>query len=183
MNKIVLSLIALALLSISTNAQKINWISMNEALELQKKNPKKIMVDVYTNWCGPCKMLDKQTFQNKDVANYVNENFYAVKFNAEGNESITYKEREFLNPYYDASKPNKRNSSHQFADYLGVRGYPTVAFFDEQSGFLYPLTGFYKPNELEFYLKLFINNKHKEIKTKEDFQEYYDTFTPEFKAK
>jgi thioredoxin-related protein len=183
MKKILLSIILVAFLSTSITAQKINWITMNEALALQKKNPKKIMVDVYTNWCGPCKMLDKQTFQNKDVANYVNENFYAVKFNGEGNESLTYKENEFTNPNYDASKANKRNSSHQFADYLGLRGYPTIAFFDDNSEFLYPLTGFYKPNELEFYLKLFVNNKHKEIKTKEEFQEYYNAFKPEFKVK
>ena len=38
-------------------AQKINWVSFNEALELQKESPKKIIMDVYTNWCGPCKMI------------------------------------------------------------------------------------------------------------------------------
>ena len=183
MKKILLSIIAVSFLITTANAQKINWITMNEALALQQKNPKKIMVDVYTNWCGPCKMLDKQTFQNEDVANYINENFYAVKFNGEGNESLTYKENEFTNPDYNASKAKTRNSSHQFADYLDLRGYPTIAFFDEESNFIYPLTGFYKPNELEFYLKLFIKDKHKEIKTKEEFQEYYNAFKPEFKAK
>lgn len=179
----ILTLLAIAFLSTTINAQKINWISMDEALKLQKKNPKKIMVDVYTNWCGPCKMLDKQTFQNEDVAKYINEHFYAVKFNAEGNESITYKENNFLNPNYDASKANRRNSSHQFTNFLGLRGYPTIAFFDEEANFLYPLTGFYEPNQLEFYLKLFVNNKHKEIKSKEDFQSYFDAFKPVFKAK
>ena len=46
-----------------------------------------------------------------------------------------------------------------------------------------PLTGFYKPQELEFYLKLFIKDKHLEIKTKEAFQEYYNAFKPAFKTK
>ena len=36
-------------------AQEINWMSLENAVELQKKTPKKIMMDVYTNWCGPCK--------------------------------------------------------------------------------------------------------------------------------
>ncbi|WP_439132012.1 thioredoxin family protein [Polaribacter sp.] len=183
MKKKIVSLCAIAFVCISINAQKINWVSMDEALALQQKNPKKIMVDVYTNWCGPCKMLDKQTFQNEDVANYVNENFYAVKFNGEGNDTFTYKENEFSNPNYDASKANRRNSSHQFANYLDLRGYPTIAFFDEDGNFLYPLTGFYKPNQLEFYLKLFVADKHKEIKTKEEFQAYFDAFTPQFKVK
>lgn len=183
MKKTVLSLVIIAFFSSTINAQKINWMTMNEALELQKKNPKKIMVDVYTNWCGPCKMLDKQTFQNEDVANYVNEHYYAVKFNGEGDDAITYKENKFTNPNYDASKAKTRNSSHQFADYLGLRGYPTIAFFDEDANYLYPLTGFYKPNQLEFYLKLFVNDKHKEIKSKEEFQEYFKAFKPVFKAK
>lgn len=170
--------------SLIVNAQnKINWITMNEALALQKENPKKIMIDVYTNWCGPCKMLDKQTFQNEDVAKYVNEHFYAVKFNGEGNEALTYRENKFTNPNYDASRANSRNSSHQFADFLGLKGYPTIAFFDEKAQFIYPLTGFYKPQELEFYLKLFIKDKHLEIKTKEAFQEYYNAFKPAFKTK
>lgn len=165
------------------NAQEINWISLNKALELQKENPKKIMMDVYTNWCGPCKMLDKQTFKNKDVAAYVNKHYYAVKFNAEGNESINYKGRDFSNPSYDKSKANRRNSSHQFTNFMNIKGYPTIAFFDEKAGFLYPLTGFYKPQQLELYLKLFVNDKHKEMTSNDKFKEYYKSFKPVFKTK
>src|SRR5690606_41789628 len=55
----------------------IKWMTFNEALELQKKKPKKIFMDVYTDWCGPCKMLDKQTFRNPDVVKYINEHYYA----------------------------------------------------------------------------------------------------------
>ena len=76
-----LSLIFLFFVNI-TFSQEVNWISMDKAQELQKV-PKNIMMDVYTDWCGPCKLMDKNTFQNPDVANFLNENFYAVKFNAE----------------------------------------------------------------------------------------------------
>ena len=55
-------------------------------------------MDVYTEWCGPCKMMDKNTFANRDVLNYINENFYAVKFNGEGNEKINFFDQEFTNP-------------------------------------------------------------------------------------
>ena len=41
----------------STIAQEIQWMSLNEALEAQKKEPKKIFIDVYTVWCGPCKAI------------------------------------------------------------------------------------------------------------------------------
>ena len=65
-----------------TYSQEVNWISMDKAQELQKKVPKNIMMDVYTDWCGPCKLLDKNTFQNPDVSRYIREHYYAVKFNA-----------------------------------------------------------------------------------------------------
>ena len=54
----------LLLITISVSAQEINWMTFEEAIALQKKNPKKIMVDMYTVWCGPCKLLDRNTFHN-----------------------------------------------------------------------------------------------------------------------
>ena len=65
-------------------------MTLDEARAAQKKEPKKIFMDVYTNWCGPCKLLDKNTFQNPDVSRYISEHFYAVKFNAEGTEEIAF---------------------------------------------------------------------------------------------
>ena len=63
-------------------AQKIEWMTLAQAMEAQKAEPKKIFMDVYTDWCGPCKLLDKNTFQNPDVSSYISEHYYAVKFNA-----------------------------------------------------------------------------------------------------
>lgn len=160
---------------------KINWVTIEEAIELQKTAPKKIIMDVYTNWCGPCKMLDKNTFQNEDVANYINEHYYAVKFNGEGNSSVTYKDQSFGNPGYNPSKANSRNSAHEFARYLKVNAYPTMVFFDEQANYITPVTGYLKPQQLELYLKLFKSDKHKEMTTQEKFNEYYKAFKPSFK--
>ena len=167
--------------SSALNAQEINWLTMNEALELQKKTPKKIIVDVYTNWCGPCKMLDKNTFHNKYVVAYVNEHFYAVKFNGEGNDEVTYKDKTFKNPNYDEAKKNTRNSPHQFASALGVRAYPTLVYFDERGEVIAPIPGYQTPQKLEVYLKMFKSDAHKKIKTQEQFSEYYKNFKSEFK--
>lgn len=180
--KKILVLITVLAFNFNLKAQEINWMSLNKALELQKENPKKIMMDVYTNWCGPCKMLDKQTFQNKDVVAYVNKNYYAVKFNAEGNEAINYKGDSFGNPNYDKTKANSRNSPHQFADFMGVSAYPTIAFLNENGEFVIPLKGFYNPQQLEFYLKMLAENKHIEITSQEKFIEYQNSFKPEFKS-
>ena len=139
-------------------------------------------MDVYTNWCGPCKMLDKNTFGNKDVVDYINQHFYAVKFNGEGNESISFKDQTFGNPRYDASKANKRNSSHEFANFMRINAYPTLVFFDEKGDFITPVRGYQNPQQLELYLKLFVSNKHKEMTSQEKFNEYHKAFKPSFKS-
>jgi len=180
MKKILFILAVLLAVPKMSVAQEINWVTLEEAIELQKKEPKKIFMDVYTNWCGPCKLLDRKTFHNKDVVDYINEHYYAVKFNAEGNSSIEYKDKTFTNPNYDPKKANRRNSAHQFARALKVSAYPTMVFFNEKGDYISPITGYLKPQQLELYLKLFKTDKYKEMTTQEEFNAYYKAFTPTF---
>jgi thioredoxin-related protein len=161
-------------------SQKINWVSMEEAQELIKKEPRKIIMDVYTNWCGPCKLLDKNTFGNPDVAQYINENYYAVKFNGEGDTTISFDGNTFTNPNYDPSKANRRNAQHEFARYLGVRAYPTMVFFDSELNVLAPISGYLKPKQIEIYLKLFHTDAYQNVNSKEDWDNYQKTYKNEF---
>lgn len=165
-----------------SNAQstKINWMSLEDAVAAQSKEPRKIIMDMYTTWCGPCKLLDKNTFQNMDVATYINKNYYAVKFNAEGNSNVTFKEKTYSNPNFDASKKG-RNSQHQLAGYLGVTAYPTILFLDENGGLIAPIKGYHNPNQLEIFLKLFVSDKYKEVVTKEQWEQYQKEFKPSFR--
>lgn len=183
MKKLVFVMVAVLSISFSSVAQQINWLSFEEALVLQKKNPKKIMMDVYANWCGPCKMLDKNTFQNPDVAKFVNDNYYAVKFNGEGNENIRYKGNNFINKDYKPERANSRNSVHDLTLALQINAYPTIVFFDEKGDLIFPLRGYQQPQQLELYLKMFLKDLHKNMKTQEDFNAYYSSFKPEFKSK
>ncbi|GFZ80939.1 thioredoxin [Aquaticitalea lipolytica] len=174
---------ALALfVSANSIAQEIKWVTFEEALALQKKKPKKIMMDVYTNWCGPCKMLDKNTFHNPDVVKYVNENYYAVKFNAEGNDVVKYKDKTYSNPNYKAELASRRNSVHDLTRVLKVNAYPTIVFFDEKGETIFPVRGYQNPQQLELYLKMFKDDKHKDMKKQEDFNAYYSAFVPAFKG-
>ncbi len=163
------------------HAQEIKWMSMNDALEAQKENPKKIFVDAYTTWCGPCKLLDRNTFANKDVASYINEHYYAVKFNAEGNEVINYKDKVFKNPQFDPEKTG-RNSVHQFAMAMGVTAYPTMVFFDEKGKMLSPLKGYLTPEKIEIFLKIFATDDYKKVKTEEEWQKYQEEFKGTFSS-
>ena len=171
--------------SIQLNAQvaaSINWVTIEEAQEAMKTQPKKIFIDLYTDWCGWCKKMDATTFKDPNVVQFMNQYFYAVKFNAEGNETINYKEQTFSNPNYDKTKANRRNGSHEFTEDMKVRGYPTIQFLSETGDFLLPLTGLYKPQQLEFYLKMFVDNKHIDMDSQEKFDAYYNAFKPVFKS-
>lgn len=182
MKKITL-ILALVFFTIGNSiAQEIKWFTFEEALALQKKKPKKIMMDVYTVWCGPCKMLDKNTFQNADVVKYVNDNYYAVKFDAEGNDILKYKDASYSNPGYKAELATRRNGVHDLTRALGVNAYPTIVFFDDKGDVIFPVRGYQNPQQLELYLKMFKDDKHKDMKTQEDFNTYYSAFTPAFKG-
>ncbi len=168
-----------AIFSITINAQEINWMTLENAVEAQKTTPKKIFMDAYTVWCGPCKMLDKNTFSNKDVANYINKNFYAVKFNAEGNEKVNFLGKTYTNPGFNPNSSG-RNSSHELAGYFGIRAYPTIIYLDEKAQLITPIPGYQSPKQLELYLKLFASNDYKTIQSQEAFTEYSTKFKSEF---
>jgi thioredoxin-related protein len=177
MKKIFIALFTL--FSIHISAQEIKWMTLEKAVEAQKITPKKIFIDAYTVWCGPCKMLDKNTFSNKDVANYINKHYYAVKFNAEGNEVIKFRGQTYTNPNFNPNSSG-RNSAHQLASALGINAYPTLVYMDEQANLIAPIPGYQTPKQLELYLKLFKNDDYKAIKSQEEFTEYNSNFTYEF---
>ena len=151
MKKLLLALFV-ALGSLAVQAQEIKWMSMDEALAAQKKKAKPIFMDVYTDWCGPCKMLDKNTFQDKAVADYINANYYAVKFNAEGNSDITYKGVKYSNPQFVADRKG-RNAVHQFTLMLQVQAYPSMMIFDSKGEVKAPIVGYHTPEQLLGVLK------------------------------
>jgi thioredoxin-related protein len=138
--------------AITLQAQEIKWLTLDEALAKQKKQPKPIFMDVYTDWCGPCKMLDKDTFQNPEVINLINKNYYAVKFNAEGDNTVNYKGVAYGNPGYE---PNRRgrNSAHDFTKFLKVQGYPCMYILDKVGEVQESILGYKTHDELLKILK------------------------------
>jgi len=143
---------------------QVNWVTIDEAQELNKKEPRKIMVDVYTTWCGPCKMMVKYTFNDKLISDYINKYYYAVKFNAEGPDSCTFKSTVFKNPGYVKDKPG-RNGTHQFTQAIapvnGRIAYPTIVFIDQELNLVTGVQGFQKPEQFEPMLKFIKEDAHK----------------------
>ena len=126
-------------------AEAINWLSWSEAMELSKVQKKKIMVNVYTQWCYWCKRMEASTFQEDSIASYINENFYPVKFDAEQKEDIIWREKTYK--YVKSGK----TGFHELAAFL-VRGrmsFPTIVFLDEQQKPIQALVGYKSPPQFE----------------------------------
>ncbi len=162
-------LFAFVLISANTFAQKsIQWHSLTEAIELNKTEPRNFIVDVYTDWCGWCKRMDAQTFSNQVIADYVNANFYAVKFNAEQRENIIIGEKEYK--FVD----NGRRGYHEMAVVLtkGRLSYPTIVYLDDELRHLDVVPGFVNAQQLEMYLNYFNEGADK----KTTFEKYAQNF-------
>lgn len=163
-------------------SQEINWMSLKDVTEAQKTNPKNVLIDVYTNWCGPCKLMDKNTFSNPDIIRIINKNYYAVKFNAEGNETVKFMNKVFTNPNFDSTKTQRRNSSHQFTQFLGVNAYPSTLFFDSEMNYLTPVRGYLNPKQIEIYLLLFKDDTYKDVKSQDDFDNFIKNFKSQVRS-
>ncbi|MGL4364125.1 MAG: thioredoxin family protein [Bacteroidales bacterium] len=147
-----------------SSAQTMKWHTMAEAIELNKKNPKKIFIDLYTNWCRWCKVYDRETFSNPTIAKYMNQHYYAVKFNAEGQDTVHFRGQTFVNG------GAKTKSTHMFAVALlnGQMSYPSVVFINEKHELLYILAGFKNPIEFAPFMVYFGEGKYENTKW-EDF--------------
>lgn len=153
----------------------VHWYSFSEAVALQKKKPKMIMVDVYTQWCGPCKMMSANTFGNPTIAKYINENFYPVKFDAETRDSVAFNGAVFKN----RNPAGTQRPVHDFAASIldGKLVYPSIVFLNEEIKRVQIVTGYYKADQFEPMMKFFGSGKYKDTKY-EDFQK---TFVAEIK--
>ncbi len=124
-----ITLVVLSFRSEKGGEEKINWMSWEEAVILSEENPKRIFIDVYTEWCGWCKRMDKTTFSDKEVATFMNKNFYAVKLDAEQKEDII-----FQNNTFKFLPDAGRRGVHELAKALldGKMSYPSIVYMDEQ---------------------------------------------------
>lgn len=170
MKKYILILLV-SLFSISMNAQEVNWISFEKAIELNKKEKKMILLDVYTDWCGYCKKMDKTTYKNKVIVDYINKHFYAVKLDGEGKKDITYKDYTFK------FRQKGRSKFHELPASIlnGKLSYPTTVFLDKDEKLLDRIPGFLNAKLMEQVLNYFAQEKYKSQK--------WDDFVKTFKSK
>lgn len=122
----------------SLGQEKIKWMDMEEALIMNSKNQKKVMVFIYTSWCGYCKKMKLQTFSDSSIASYINNNYYAVKLDAEMKEDIILGNTTYRN--ISRGNRNYQELALQLMD--DNTFFPTTVFLNEKNQKLPPVPGF-----------------------------------------
>ncbi|PHI21771.1 thioredoxin [Lewinellaceae bacterium SD302] len=140
----------------------IKWYTWTEAIAQMEKDdePKKIMVDLYTEWCGYCKKMDRETFTDPVVVKYVNEHFYPVKFDAEQKGSLIYAKHTFK---YDPDKGRRGVHALAFALTDGRMSYPSMVYLDENQKRIAISPGFKPGDSFMTELRYFGDNHYKVI--------------------
>lgn len=132
-------------------------MSIEEAYEQSKINPKPIFIDIYTDWCGWCKRMDANTFSNPVIADIINKNFYAVKFNAEQKEDVN-----ILGHTFKFVAQGNRGYHELAASLLqGKMSYPTTVFLDGTFAMIQPIPGYQDAKGFEPILSYFAGNSYK----------------------
>ena len=176
--KNILALFAFTIFSFNLSAQEknaIEWIKMEDLEAAMAKEPRKVVIDVYTDWCGWCKRMDATTFKNNVIANYVSEKYYAVKFNAEQKDSITFKEHTFK------FVAQGKRGYHELAAVLlqGKMSYPSIVYLDEELNMIQPVPGYQSAEQFEKVIKYFGGDHYKE----QPFEDFQKEFTSALEAK
>lgn len=167
--KTLVAVLFLALGTLSLSAQ-VEWMTLDEALERQADEPRKIMIDLYTDWCGWCKTMDRTTFSDPTLGAYINENYYPVKFNAESTEPVTFRGKE-----YKFRKQGKRGY-HELAVYLtrSNLSYPTTVFLNPDGTVIQAVPGYQKAEDLEPIVRYFSEDFHR----KTPWESYRRSYVP-----
>jgi thioredoxin-related protein len=149
-------------------AEKLKWMTLQEAEQAMTKEKRPILIDLYTDWCGWCKVMDKKTYANKAVIAYLQEKFYPVKLNAETREIVKWG-----NKTYHLSNDNRTND---FAVYLtyGRLSYPTTVIIPPDNSGPQPVPGYHEPKEFELIVRYFGDDKYGKV----PFEEYQKNFKP-----
>ena len=142
MTKSLLTLFAIFMLfSFADPNEKVNWISLAEAQEKIKDNPKTIFIDFSAEWCGWCKVMDKNTFSDADVAAYMNKNYYSVRLDYDSKEQLEFFGEKF--------------TARELGTKYKVPGLPTILLVSHDNKKSKTLVGYKKPEPFLSKLKSF----------------------------
>lgn len=148
--------------------KEVKTYALKEALALQKKQPKKLLINIYTNFCNSCRVMNKTTFTDTLVADYINKNFYLVNFDAESNDTIVFNNEIFYKQLIDGFPFNSfvRKITN------GYLTFPSITILDEELNILNVLNNYQHPQFLRPVIMYFGDNEYKTKKWTDFYQQY-----------
>ena len=133
--------------------EEIQWLSFDKGLELAKKQKKMLVVDIYTDWCHWCKVMEKDTYGNKRVIDFAKSNAVMAKLNAESTEKFKFKDA-----FY---------TGRELSMMLGVEGFPTTAFMTSDGELITKISGFIPPDKFNMIMKYLAGNWYEKMEFNE----------------
>jgi len=141
-----LVLISLAIAAPARTApETAAWLGWNAGLKRAADTRRPVLVDVYTDWCGWCKRMDRDVYARDDVRNYLVKHFVTVRLDAESADPATY--------------AGKQYTGRTLAQRFGISGYPTTIFLRANSEHLVNVPG-YVPADQFLLLLRYIGDGH-----------------------
>ena len=139
------------------SSQELHWYTLEEAFELTASEPRMMIIDVYTDWCGWCKRMDAATFSDSVIATVLAGNFYPVKLDAEGKKDIVLGGKTYK--FVD----NGRRGYHELAAAVTNNrlSYPTVSVLDEQGRLVNVKAGYQGPDQFAIFLEFYRSEAYK----------------------
>ena len=129
---VVLVLVIIVVLGFRAGSQ-LMWYGFDEGIQKAKDEKKQVLIDVYTDWCSWCKVMDEKTYTDPRIVEYLDTKFILIKLNPEKDGPVTFNGKS-----YDAD---------HFAQGIGVNGYPATAFFESNEKMITLVPGYLKADE------------------------------------
>lgn len=153
----------------TTFAKKaVKTYDWTELEKLQKKKPKKILVNFGTEFCNTCKVMKTTTFVDTAIADYVNKNFYLVNFDVQRKDTILFKNEKTFPVNVGGFEMHSlalKLSNNRFS-------LPTMAVLDEELNTIDALNYYQGPERLKPILLFFGSNAYKTKKFQDFIQDY-----------
>ncbi|TMQ67669.1 MAG: DUF255 domain-containing protein [Candidatus Eisenbacteria bacterium] len=131
------------------------WRDWDSGFKEARRQKRIVLVDVYTDWCGWCRRMDRDVYSRPEVREYLQRTFVTVKLDAEADKLGLYQ--------------GKAATWRALAAQFGVNGYPTTVFLRPEGEYITRVPG-YVPAERFLDVLRYIGDGHMDRGV--SFQEY-----------